>query len=69
MDRAKMKLTPRQRDVIRLVAEGKRSREIADTLGVQPSSVETHIKAACARCGVRGRMALVRHCRDHGYIQ
>lgn len=35
-------LTPREREVLRLVAEGRTSKQIADSLCVSPKTVETH---------------------------
>jgi len=63
-----MRLPQRQRDVLRLAAEGKRSREIAEALGVKQSTVETHIKAACKRFDARGRVEVIRRCRDLGIL-
>lgn len=35
-------ITPREREILRLIAQGRRSREIALMLGVSPKTVETH---------------------------
>jgi DNA-binding NarL/FixJ family response regulator len=41
-DDARQELTPRQRDVLRLLAEGKRMKEIAAALNISPRTVEDH---------------------------
>jgi DNA-binding CsgD family transcriptional regulator len=46
-------LTHRQREVLRLAAEGLSSREIGLTLGIGSRTVETHRAAAMRRLGVR----------------
>ncbi len=53
-------VTPRQQQVLALVAEGHTSSEIAALLGVRTTTVETHIRAAMERLGAttRGQAAL-----------
>ena len=48
-------MTPRQREVLALVADGHSSAEIAALLGVQTGTVESHVSAAMARLGARTR--------------
>jgi RNA polymerase sigma factor (sigma-70 family) len=48
-------LTPRQRDILRLVQDGLTSREIAERLGIARPTVETHISAAMRKLGARTR--------------
>jgi len=45
-------LTARQREVVRAVAAGRTTKEIALALGITPASVETHIRRARAKLGV-----------------
>lgn len=42
-------LTPRQREVARLVAEGKSAKRIAREIGVSPRTAEAHIRDAASR--------------------
>lgn len=35
-------LTPREREIVQLVAEGKSTKELADSLGIKPKTAETH---------------------------
>jgi pimeloyl-ACP methyl ester carboxylesterase/DNA-binding CsgD family transcriptional regulator len=49
------RLTPRQREVAALVAEGLTNREIADRLVLSERSVESHVDRIRLRLGVRSR--------------
>jgi pimeloyl-ACP methyl ester carboxylesterase/DNA-binding CsgD family transcriptional regulator len=48
-------LTPRQREVAELVAEGLTNREIGDRLGIDERSAEGHLERIRLRLGVRSR--------------
>ncbi|MEZ5102375.1 MAG: LuxR C-terminal-related transcriptional regulator [Thermoleophilia bacterium] len=52
-------LTPRELEVLAHVAEGKRSREVATALHVQPSTVHKHLERIYAKLGVSTRTAAV----------
>jgi len=49
------RLTPRQEDVLRLVAKGLANKEIADELGMSPSTVRVHVTALFKTLGVENR--------------
>ena len=51
-------LTPRQREVVALVAEGLSNGEVADRLDVSVKAVEKHVSAALRRSGARSRLDL-----------
>ena len=55
----KYSLTPREQEVIRLLAQGASNREIAAALFVSPNTVRSHLQAIAASLGVnsRGRIA------------
>lgn len=53
-------LSERQRECLRLVGEGFRSKEIGPRLDLAPSSVDTYIKAAVAKLGVSDRREAAR---------
>lgn len=61
-------LTPRQREVLQLVAEGRPNKEIASSLGVSVKCVEYHKSALAKKLGVRGPAALTRHAASAGLI-
>lgn len=59
-------LTPRQRDVVRLLAEGRTMKEIAAALGVSARTVETHKYQAQEALGLRTTADLIRYALQHG---
>lgn len=61
-------LTGRERDVIRLVALGHTSAEIANRLTLSVRTVETHRARIQRRLGLRSRAQLVRWALDHGML-
>jgi DNA-binding NarL/FixJ family response regulator len=59
-------LTPRERDVLRLLAQGKSDREIAEALFIGTRTVETHVSNLIAKLGVHNRTeAATLATRDH----
>jgi len=48
-------ITVREREVLACVGRGLSSREIARELGLAPSTVDTHVRAAMAKLGARSR--------------
>jgi DNA-binding CsgD family transcriptional regulator len=50
-------LTPREREIVELVAEGKTNGQIAALLWVAPSTVKKHLENTYAKLGVGGRTA------------
>ena len=57
-------LTPRQRDVLRLIVKGQRMKEIAANLGVSTRTVETHKYEMMQALGLRSTAELVRYALD-----
>ncbi len=53
-------LTQREREVALLVAEGLRSREVAERLTIAPQTVKSHLKTIFDKLGVRNRVELAR---------
>lgn len=62
------RITPRQREVLKLVAQGKTTREIAAELGVSPRTVDTHRAELMERLGARDVIALLREAARLGLI-
>ena len=56
-DRPTEELSPRERDVLRLAAEGKTNDEIAAALTVSVRTVERHLSNTYAKLGLSGRVA------------
>lgn len=54
-------LTPREIEVVRLVAEGYRNREIAKELGISVKTVETHRANTMNKLGFRNVAQLIRY--------
>jgi len=60
-------LTPREADVLRLIAAGQSNREIAKTLFVSEATVKTHVNRIFAKTGSRDRAQAIRYAYTHGY--
>ena len=57
-------LTPRQRDVLRLIVKGQRMKEIAANLGLSTRTVETHKYEMMQTLGLHSTAELVRYALD-----
>jgi len=62
-------LTPREADVLRLIAAGQSNREIARTLFVSEATVKTHVNRIFAKTGSRDRSQALRYAYTHGYAE
>jgi DNA-binding NarL/FixJ family response regulator len=60
-------LTPREVDVLRLIAAGQSNREIARTLFVSEATVKTHVNRIFAKTASRDRAQAIRYAYTHGY--
>lgn len=61
--------TPREVEVIQLLAEGKANRQIANELGISVRTVEVHRARVMRKLHVRSLVELVYYAMDHGIIQ
>jgi DNA-binding NarL/FixJ family response regulator len=61
-------LTPRQREVLQLVAEGRTTRQIAQELGVSVKTVETHRAQLMDRLDIHDIAGLVRFAVRTGVV-
>jgi DNA-binding NarL/FixJ family response regulator len=68
LQRERRRITPRQREVLKLVAEGRTTREIAALLGLSPRTVDTHRAELMERIGVRDAIGLLREAARLGLI-
>jgi DNA-binding NarL/FixJ family response regulator len=63
-----VKLTPRQREVLRLIAEGRRMKEIGAILQLSTRTVETHKYEMMRGLGVESTAELVRYAIQIGLV-
>ena len=61
-------LTPREREVLRLVARGRSNREIGEALFVSPRTVEWHVGNILRKLGLRSRAAVAAHAARDGLV-
>jgi DNA-binding NarL/FixJ family response regulator len=61
-------LTPRQREILQMIAEGKSTKEIAFALEVSTKTVETHRAALMERLGIRDVAGLVIYAVRHRLV-
>jgi DNA-binding NarL/FixJ family response regulator len=62
-------LTPREEEILKLVAEGHSSRAIADTLVISVKTVERHRANMLQKLGMRDRLELTRYAIRAGLIE
>lgn len=61
-------VSPREREIIRLVAEDLTTAEIAERLIISPRTVTTHLDRIYTRLGINSRAALVRYAIEAGLL-
>jgi DNA-binding NarL/FixJ family response regulator len=66
--RSDVKLTPRQREVLRLIAEGRRMKEIGAILQLSTRTVESHKYEMMRALGVESTAELVRYAIQIGLV-
>ncbi len=59
-------LSPREREVLDLVAQGYTNQQMADRLGLSVKTVETHRSRLVEKLGLQSRADLVRYALDSG---
>jgi len=62
-------LTPRERETVQLIAEGKSNKEIAVIFGISIKTVETHRAAIMRKLRVESSAALVRYAVRNGIVE
>jgi PAS domain S-box-containing protein len=61
-------LTPREREVLRLLAGGANTRRAAERLGVSPATVRNHVQNMFGKLGVHSRLQAVAYANNHGLL-
>jgi DNA-binding NarL/FixJ family response regulator len=61
-------LSTREREVLRMVADGRRMKEIADRLGVGVKTVETYRRRLIKKLGCNSTADLIRHALREGLV-
>jgi DNA-binding CsgD family transcriptional regulator len=61
-------ITPREREIVELLAQGKSNEDIAQQLYVLPQTVHTHVRNAKTKTGVRNRAHLVAFALGQGLL-
>jgi two-component system, NarL family, response regulator len=61
-------LSPREVEILELIAEGKRNKEIAHALGITQETVQTHMKRLFAKLNVSDRTAALTAALSRGIV-
>jgi DNA-binding NarL/FixJ family response regulator len=69
LDDVESPLTPREREVVKLIAEAYTNKEIAAILNLAEKTVESHRANVLAKLGMRDRVELVRYAIRRGLIE
>jgi len=68
MDAQSESLTPRENEVLRMMAEGASSRDIAAKLGISYATVRTHIRSLGSKLGVHSKLQAIIKARELALI-
>ncbi|MBI2832223.1 MAG: response regulator transcription factor [Chloroflexi bacterium] len=61
-------LTGRERQILKLIAEGRTTQDIADSLVLSGATVQTHRAHIMSKLGLRSRTELIKYAIKHGYV-
>jgi DNA-binding NarL/FixJ family response regulator len=64
----KLELSPREQEVLALVAQGERDQDIAEELGISVGTVRSHLDHIRTKTGERRRAGLTRYALDRGLV-
>ena len=63
------RLTPREGEVLRLIAEGNTNRQIAELLTISVRTAESHRANLMSKLGFNSRVEVVRYAKRHGLLE
>src|SRR5438034_1002201 len=63
------RLSPRETDIVKMVATGMRNKEIASSLAIGEGTVKSHLHAIYEKLGVHGRVELTRYAYERGLTE
>ena len=66
-DTARARLSPREREIVRLVADGYPNKTIAASLNISTWTVSTHLRRIFAKLGVNSRAAMIARLAQNGH--
>ncbi len=66
--RQKVALTKREKEITRLIAQGKNSNEIANTLVISPKTVAVHRRNIFAKLNIKKTAALIAYAYENGLM-
>jgi DNA-binding NarL/FixJ family response regulator len=62
-------LTTRERQVLKLAAQGRTNQQIADELNISRRTAETHRANLMRKLGLKGQQELIRYALRHGLVE
>ena len=62
-------LTPREREIVQLVAEGRSTKELADRLGISPKTAETHRTNIMRKLNLHSVSEVVRYAIRNKFVE
>ena len=63
------KLSDREWEILRLLAQGRRNEDIAAALFISPQTVQTHVRNVLGKLGVHSKLEAVALAVKHGQIE
>ncbi|WP_298511820.1 response regulator transcription factor [uncultured Kordia sp.] len=64
-----VKLTPREIDILKLIAQNKKTKEIADMLFISVNTVQSHKKNLYSKLNIHSVSELVTYAFQHGFVE
>jgi two-component system response regulator NreC len=64
-----LSISPREKEILNLLAEGYSGKEIAEKLVISQSTVHTHRSNLMAKLGLSSRRELIQYAREHGLMR